>query len=204
MTLFARPLPAELRPQELVIWSGTPAWRTLATGVFHIGAVGLYLCALLLLNAAAARMQHLSAPKAWQGEEPVLIFAALVLGGVALLAWMTARTTRYTLTEQRVILQYGVAVSATLSLPMRMIGAVAVSDGAAGDVIVAMKPGQRIPVIRLWPHLRPWRFRQPQPMLRALPDAAGAAASIARAVQIAQRVNRPADRPVPVEALQAA
>ena len=33
--------------------------------------------------------------------------------------------------------------------------------------------------VLLWPHVRPWRYAHPQPMLRAVPDAAGLARMIA-------------------------
>jgi hypothetical protein len=36
--------------------------------------------------------------------------------------------------------------------------------------------------VLLWPHIRPWRLRTPEPMLRALPDAAVAAAKLSEAL----------------------
>jgi hypothetical protein len=32
--------------------------------------------------------------------------------------------------------------------------------------------GKRIAYLHLWPHARPWQLKRPQPLLRALPDAA--------------------------------
>jgi hypothetical protein len=37
----------------------------------------------------------------------------------------------------------------------------------------------------LWPHLRPWRFATPEPMLRALTDAEAAAQILGRALAAA-------------------
>ena len=34
--------------------------------------------------------------------------------------------------------------------------------------------------VLLWPHVRPWRYAMPQPMLRAVPDAAALAQMIAQ------------------------
>lgn len=84
------------------------------------------------------------------------------------------------------MLQYGVALTATLSIPMRVIGCVAVSDGPAGDVPVRLKPGNVISYLKLWPHARPWRMRRPEPMLQALPEAAHVAALLSRTVAAAQ------------------
>ena len=189
MSLFANPPAAALRPGEVLVWSGKPHWRTLATRVFHIGAVSMYLSALVFANALAARMQHLSAMDTLHGVAPVLALLAGGVAFVAFLAWATGRTTLYSVTNQRVVMQYGVAIEATLSLPMRLIRSVAVSDKAIGDVLITMKPGNKISLARLWPHARPWRITQPEPMLRALPGVAPVAALIARAVAEAQSIE---------------
>ena len=34
----------------------------------------------------------------------------------------------------------------------------------------------------LWPHIRPWRLRAPEPMLSSIPDAAKVAAKLAEAL----------------------
>ena len=34
----------------------------------------------------------------------------------------------------------------------------------------------------MWPHARPWRFKQTEPMLRAVPDARQAAMVLSRAL----------------------
>ena len=41
----------------------------------------------------------------------------------------------------------------------------------------------------LWPHVRPWRMRHPEPMLRSLPDAAHVAAILAPALTAANGAN---------------
>lgn len=86
---------------------------------------------------------------------PLLLGGGLVVAGAAAAAWASARTTLYTVTSQRVLMQYGVALTATLALPMRLIGAVAVSDGCPGDVAIRLKPGQAIGFAKLWPHAPP-------------------------------------------------
>ena len=35
--------------------------------------------------------------------------------------------------------------------------------------------------VLLWPHVRPWRFTMPQPMLRAIPDVSAVASVLAQA-----------------------
>jgi hypothetical protein len=184
-----------MRPGEALIWRGRPCWRPIARTAFHIRGILFYCCVLLFANAVAARLQHLSTAKALVGEEPIVILGALALAVTALVAWGTARSTLYTITNQRVVMQYGLAVAATLALPMRLIASVAVSDAAVADVVIRLKPGEKIAFVKLWPHVRPWRLTRAEPMLLALPDAAEAGRLLATTVAAAQAVERA--RPAP-------
>ncbi len=184
--LLARPPSPKLRPGEVLVWQGQPCWRALAVGAFHIRAVVLWLCALMFANAVAARAERLPPWQAVQDIAPLALLGGLVVAGVAAAAWATGRTTLYTVTSQRVLMQYGVALTATLALPVRLIGAVAVSEGRTGDVPIRLKPGQAVSYAKLWPHARPWRLRRAEPTLRSLPDAARVAAILSRTVAEAQ------------------
>ena len=195
--LLGRPKPPALRPGEAVVWQGQPCWRGLAVGAFHVRGAVLWVGALVFVNAVAARLAHLPPWQAVRDIAPLLVLGGLVVAGVAAAAWATGRTTLYTITNQRVVMQYGVALTATLALPMRVIGAVAVSEGRTGDVPVRLKPGQVVGFAKLWPHARPWRLRQPEPMLRSLADAARVGALLSRTVAEAQAAATRA--PVPAE-----
>lgn len=184
--LLARPPSPTLRPGEVLVWEGRPCWRALAVGAFHIRAVVLWVCALVFANAVAARAEGLPPWQAVHDIAPLLLGGGLVVAGVAAAAWATGRTTLYTVTNQRVLMQYGVALTATMALPMRLIGAVAVSEGRMGNVPIRLKPGQAVGYAKLWPHARPWRLRCPEPMLRCLPDAGRVAAILSRTVAEAQ------------------
>lgn len=193
--LLARPPSPALRPGEVMVWQGQPCWRALAAGAFHVRAVVLWVCALVFVNAVAARAERLPPWQAVHDIAPLLLLGGLVVAGVAAAAWATGRTTLYTVTNQRVLMQYGVALTATLALPMRLIGAVAVSEGRTGNVPIRLKPGQLVGYAKLWPHARPWRLRCPEPMLRSIPDAGRVAAILSRTVAEAQAaaVDMPAE-----------
>jgi len=45
------------------------------------------------------------------------------------------------------------------------------ADGS-GDIAFELRGSGRVGFVYLWPHVRPWRFRDPQPMLRAVADVA--------------------------------
>ncbi len=116
---------------------------------------------------------------------PLFVLGLAVLAACAGFAWACARTARYTITNERCMLSFGIALTATLSMPLRRIAIVSVAlrgDGT-GDVPMALKPGRAVAFLKLWPHVRPWQFRQPQPMLRGIEDAAHVAALPSQAVE---------------------
>ena len=189
-----RGLPAPLPPGENVLWQGSPRWQTLAVRAFHVRKVAVYFGLLLALRAARGN---------WEGATAGPELASLVaLAGVALaalailatLAWLSARSTVYTITNRRVVLRFGVAVSLSLNLPFTHIDSAAVRirrDGT-GDIPLELRAAERLGYLVNWPHVRPWHFVRPQPMLRALPDVSHAAETLARALAAAAGTSVPA------------
>ena len=174
----------DLMPGERVLWQGRPSWRALARDVLHIRWVALYLALFLIYGAYIDRSQGLGPVATLAAGLPLFVLSLAILGACALFAWACARTTRYTITSERCLLSFGLALTATLSLPLRRIAAVSVAtqgDGS-GDIPLALKPGRKIAFLKLWPHARPWKFQQPQPMLRGVQDAARIAAMLGQAV----------------------
>jgi hypothetical protein len=82
------------------------------------------------------------------------------------------------------------------------LGRLAPGSGNTGDIAVTLKGEHRLGYAMLWPHARPWRLSRPQPMLRALPDAARLAQELAQACAALAPVASPARRtsqcPAPV------
>ena len=159
---------------ERVLWQGRPEWRVLAATAYHVNKVAAYFAALIALRAAFAMADGLDLGAAVLHALWVLPLAAAGLGLLAGMAWLAARGAVYALTTRRVVMKIGVAVPITINLPLRLIGAAALrrTRGAHGDIPLALDGADRIAYLHLWPHARPWRFRQPEPMLRAVPDAA--------------------------------
>jgi hypothetical protein len=97
----------------------------------------------------------------------------LGLASVWLLAWMTARTTVYTLTNKRVVMRLGIVLTVTFNLPFSRITTAALRAHGEdfGDITLALKPQDHIAWLHLWPSVRPWKLAHPQPMLRCLSNA---------------------------------
>jgi hypothetical protein len=170
---------------------GLPDVRAMAIHVFHLRKLAIYFGLLLVLHAANV---------AGDGGDAVAVAASLVwplalvlmaLLGVGVLAWLTARTTVYTLTNKRVVMRVGIVLTLTFNLPLRWIAGAALAqrrDGS-GDITLALAGSDRIAWLQLWPHVRPWRLRKPEPMLRCVPAAAVVAARLSQAWAAAQGVT---------------
>jgi hypothetical protein len=100
---------------------------------------------------------------------------------------MTARTTAYAITDRRVVVRFGIAFPATLSLPLRMIQEVQVRvhPDHSGDIPLRLPDGETVSYIKLWPMVR--RVTRAQPMLRAVPRAGLVASLLSRHLAEKQR-----------------
>ena len=167
---------------EQLIWQGRPGWRGLATGVFGLHWVGLYFAALAAGRVGLALLGDEPWRQALPGAVALLLLGLACLGVLGGLALAVQRTTRYRITDRRVILDYGVALSGTLGIPYGAVAEVALRPGrgGAGDIALRLKPGQFIGFAKLWPHCRPWQVAAPQPMLLAVPEAEAVAALLVR------------------------
>lgn len=171
-------LPGHLPPGERILWQGKPDWRVLARTAFHTRLVMGYF----ILLVGWAMVDALSG----SGDAAGIAMTALAgVSGVALLhllAWGSARTTLYTLTNRRIVMRIGMAVPKCINLPLGMIetAGFASGPGGAGDMPLTLVGAPKLGFLALWPHARPWRLVRPEPMLRAVPDGAQVAALIAR------------------------
>ena len=174
---------SRLMAGERVIWEGRPDWRAVARDVVHVRFVAGYFGLMLIWEFATDRAAGWSrVDTVWRGTG-LLVAGLVVMALCAVFAWAIARTTKYTVTTERCILDYGVALTATLSVPLRRVASVGVDarhDGR-GDILLTPKPGPRLRYLKLWPHARPWRWSRAEPMLRGVPDVMTVAAAISQA-----------------------
>jgi len=178
-------LPEALPAGERIVWHGRPDARLLALRALHVRKIAIYFGALMIWRGVDAWGSGAGLGESVVSALWMLPLALTALGLLALLAWAMARTTSYTLTERRAILRIGVALPMTVNIPLSIVDGAAMQrnrDGS-GDIVLNLRKGDRIAYLHLWPHVRPWRFAHPCPMLRALPDVQAAAAVLARALE---------------------
>jgi hypothetical protein len=178
-----RGLPEAPPPGEHVLWQGSPDWRQLAVRAFHLRKLVAYFAVLMVLRALFVASEGASTADAVVAALWLALPSSVALGLVALLAWLSARTTLYTITNHRVVMRIGIVLTLAYNLPFKRIAAAGLSlrpDGS-GDIPLTLVGRDRIALLHLWPHARPWRVAQPEPMLRCLPRAAEAARVLSQA-----------------------
>jgi hypothetical protein len=178
----ARPAETPRRAAPIVRWSGRPAWRSCAIRIWRAPWVAVYFGLLLADAVRASVMTPLKSDLL--GDAALLGIAIGVLGLLALLAWLTARTTTYILTDRHVEMHFGIGLQAKLVIPFGAIEhvAVRVHSDQTGDIALRLIKGQGVLYPKLWPHARPWRWFRAEPMLRCVPRAGVVGTLLSRAV----------------------
>jgi Bacterial PH domain len=166
-------LPETLPADERLLWQGSPDWQMLARRAFHLRKLALYFGAMVLMRAAFVFNDSASVPAALRSTLGPLALAAVALGLVGLMAWLSARSTVYTLTDKRVVMRIGIVLTLTFNIPYRRIATAGLhlDAGGSGDLPLSLLPPDHIAYLHLWPHARPWRLARPEPMLRSVPEA---------------------------------
>lgn len=177
-------LPGYLPEGEDMLWQGRPSARLVARHVLKNRWIAGYF--VLLAAWAVLSGLHDGRPVAGIVFSVAVLtgLAAMVIGLLELFAWAVEKTTLYTITSRRVVIRFGVAFSMTLNLPFRQVNAVSLAEfgGGAGNVAIQLLPGHQVSWLLQWPHVRAWRFSNPEPSLMCLPDARKAADILALAV----------------------
>ena len=199
---------SDLPAGETVLWRGRPDWRHLALDAFKAPWVALYFVGIgtwhlsTVLHDGGTRLEALAAASS------VVIPMIMSLSLVALLAWLSARSTRFTLTDRRLVMCYGMALPALTNLPLETIDAMRARRGFGrnGDIALTLPRKGRLAFHQLWPYARPWHLFPASPMLRSVPEVEAVKAIFASALKVAAErealrlgttVEAPAAQPVP-------
>jgi Bacterial PH domain len=170
-------LPEKLPADEYIRWQGSPDWKTLAIEAFHVRKLAIYFVCLLMLRAVFALYDGASVADTAISVLGLVPLALIALGAVCFLAWLTARTAVYTITNQRVVMRIGIVLSVTFNLPFASLNNVGIKRfrNGAGDLPLTIGTNDKIAYLHLWPHARPWRFANTEPMMRSVFDVANVA-----------------------------
>jgi len=173
-------LPEPLPAGESLLWQGRPAPLAFAVHVFHVRFILAYLVVTIGWRIASKAGAGAPSSELWAIAASGTILGAAGLALVFGLAWLIARSALFTLTEQRIVMRYGVAIRKYVNLPLAQVVSadLRLLGGGRGDIALTTS-GKGVGYIYLWPFARPMKFAPPYPSLRAIPDAEAVAAKIA-------------------------
>ncbi len=162
-------LPESPPDGEEVVWQGEPKWSALAIRLFRVRLVLIYF---VLLVGFTVLLSEATPPETLARVVWQIGLAALTTAILVGLAWLYATTTVYTVTNKRLVLEFGVAFTMSLNIPWDLVESAATKkfgDGTA-DVVISLLPGNPVSYVTLWPFARPWHFLKVQPMIRGVHD----------------------------------
>jgi hypothetical protein len=158
---------------EQLVWQGQPERRALATRAMYLKYIAFYLVALI-----AARTGYLildgESVATWSG---MLVWQVLASAFVMLLivglAAVYSRTTRYSLTNERLIIKTGAAITIHINLPLQQIIGADLREYSddTGDITLQVSQADKLYWLLMWPNVRSWWVRPLRPVLRGLKDA---------------------------------
>ncbi|MEO0497255.1 MAG: photosynthetic complex putative assembly protein PuhB [Pseudomonadota bacterium] len=178
-------LPAMLPEGERIVWQGAPNWRVLLRQRLKVWWIVAYFLGIgiwVVWNGAATGR---AVEDTIIGLSLLALAGALVIGFLAVFCVLVQRTALYTITNKRIVMRVGVALSATYNLPFAKVENVDLRANAAGQGEVAVRmsdDGMRLAWLMLWPNVRPWRINNVEPQMVGLNKASDVGAILSEQV----------------------
>ena len=175
-------LPGRLPDGEYIVWQGQPVFKIVMTRLLRARWIAFYFAIAALWSVAVGLN---NSEGAWQllGRLSFIAVATIVVFGLmALYARAVAKTSLYTLTNQRVVMRVGIALSASFNLPFKQISGADFRVGSdnAGDVALTLKSGHGLSGSVFFPHQRGGLWRKLSPQMICLPNAKEVAEKLAQ------------------------
>ncbi|WP_227271368.1 photosynthetic complex putative assembly protein PuhB [Roseobacter weihaiensis] len=177
-------LPAEPPKGEQILWQGRPDWWRLAVESLNVKWVAGYFI-LLSLWRFVSQLDLLPLGQAVGAAVPFMILGLVTCGLLTLVAVAQARATMYTVTDARVVMRIGAALTITLNIPYVQVSNAMLDlrKNGTGTIALETMGDTRLSYLVCWPHVRPWFIKEPQPALRCIPDAEKVAALLSEAAE---------------------
>ncbi|MGB0497140.1 MAG: photosynthetic complex putative assembly protein PuhB [Rubricella sp.] len=170
---------------ERILWQGSPdPWR-FATRVYKLWWVVGYFLLLGLWRVVDFLDRGLGWAEALNSFAWFAGLAAILAAMLYGFGWATAKSAVYTITNRRVAMRIGIALTLTLNLPHQWIQSadMRVRRDRSGDIALSLKGESKIGYLVLWPHAQPWKINAPKPMFRAIREVEQVAAILGEAAQ---------------------
>ena len=174
---------------ESILWKGKPSFWGFSWYFFGLKLLAFYL--IILSVVFAARLTVTDFFTAFIVDFlPFLLSGILTSFILMALAKIQSQSSVYIITENRVIIKSGAALSFLISMPFKKIKAVNLQKrkGSLGTISFELNSGKRVPYISCWPSVRPWRFKKTEPAFSCIENV-DEVATILRKSVMAGRVS---------------
>ena len=112
----------ELLPQgERILWQGAPGWMPLAAALHVQGRARLFRPAVRVERRMGVSGRRFVGAATVDRARGSCRWRSRLRGSLGLYAWLTARSSVYTITNRRVVLRFGVALPMTMNVPFAVI-----------------------------------------------------------------------------------
>ena len=179
-----RGLPERPPEGEVILWQGQPNWLRLTVESLNVWWIlGYFIFLFVWRFISVSDLMPLN--QAVLVSLPFLALAMIVPLLLLLVGYIQAKATVYTITNKRVVMRIGAALTVTINLPFTEIenAAIASSSKNFGSIAIDTKQDAKFSFLVLWPHARAWHFKKPQPSLRCIPNAAEVAEILSNAAK---------------------
>jgi PH (Pleckstrin Homology) domain-containing protein len=181
----------EMPPEgEHILWQGRPDWWALTRDALNLFWVAGYFGVLAIWRFGTL-VDQVGIVSAFAAASPFLIMGLFVCVLLLIVGYAQARATVYTITNRRIAMRTGAALTVTLNLPFTQIAdaQLRTRKNGTGTIALNLLGNTRLSYLVCWPHVRPWVLRRTQPALRCIPNAQDVARIFAEAAEA--RVNHP-------------
>jgi hypothetical protein len=191
-------LPERPPEGEHVLWQGRPHWWALTRDALSLYWVAGYFVALFVWRFLTL-VDQVTLASAFRASFPFIILGGVVCVILLIVGVAQARATVYTITNRRVAMRIGAALTVTLNLPFTQVRNADLNlrrDGTGTIALDLLEAKTRLSYLVCWPHVRPWVMRRTQPALRCIPEAEKVARLLSEAAEArveTPRVTRVAD-----------
>jgi hypothetical protein len=190
-----RGLPARLPQGERIVWQGAPDARVVLRRLLRARLVAAGFALMALWSVALGLEAGENAVKLIARIAFAAAGAAIVMGMLWLYARAVARTSLYTVTNRRIVMRIGVAISASFNLPFTQVveAGFREADDGTGDIALSLSAGHGLSSAVFFPHQKGAIWRKLEPQLICLGDVRTAAAILAAQIQAHAAAAAPLD-----------
>lgn len=173
-----------LPEDEHVIWQCSPGAVSIARHALFASWVAGYFAILALSAAVAVLRDGGSIAAAFSASWHLIAIGAVTTAALTAIGALIRRSTVYSITSKRVVMQVGMAVPLQLNLPFNKIASADIKLYADGSGDIALTPAEKLPVsyIHLWPHVRGLFVLNPRPALKSIENARDVSALLVKAM----------------------